>query len=235
MLTGSTECSKGADHDEACLEDLATFPFVSHFHTHAPQVPLKVIVGNEPDLVKERRSWSWGPEGDGDLEERKRFVVDELAPLMGKLIRRLAFNHRDVEFITPALSGEMNAAGATVPFSKNLFGGLCPVNVSLGLHGYAGDNTEGGATEQRAKKMAVGTCRVAGTEIGSTPYDSHRMVAQGLLTTGVAWIFLSEQHLAGIQQYNPHEDNAYSFSADADGDSNQSTIVDIATMTFHTP
>jgi hypothetical protein len=202
--------------------------FISYFQTYAPRVPLEIIVGNEPDLAKERQSWSWGPQGDGNLEERKGFVVGELAPLVGQLVADLAKAAPNVQFITPALSGDMNAAGATPGFASGMFGGKCPKNVLLGLHGYAGDNAEGGSTEQRARAMKTGTCRVAGTEIGSSPYDSNRMVRSGILSTGVAWIFLSQQHLSTIASVNPHEDNAYVFSADANGDENQASVAETA-------
>ncbi len=190
--------------------ELAIAKFIRYLETVLPDVPFKLVLGNEPDLFEER-PWS-----DPQIDPRT-FAIGHFAPAMGAFMKRLALARPDVTFVAPALS--KNLKDDQLAYYTAFFGQVRPDNLIPALHGY-GDYISTVVNGQRPIEGQINALRnqgnfhyIAGTELGSNnPFgDGEFLSDDARLSDVVLWLLLSVYH-----QATPGQDNQWSFRINPD-------------------
>ncbi|MCB0197570.1 MAG: discoidin domain-containing protein, partial [Anaerolineae bacterium] len=186
--------------------ELAIDKMIRYLESVLPEVPFKLVLGNEPDLPQERQ-WS-----DPNLDART-FTLNQYAPAAGAFMKRIARRRPDVTFICPALSAILKHD--QLSYYSNMFGQDRPINLVPALHGYSADvatlpGDQLNLVEQQAQALRVwgGFKRITGTEIGSgDPFgDSESLSDKGRFEDVAIWVLLSTEH-----RTPPYQDNNWSF------------------------
>ncbi len=190
---------------------LAIDKFIRYLETMLPEVPFKLVLGNEPDLPYERQ-WS-DPHADP-----RTFTLNTFAPAAGVFMKEVAAQRPDVTFLCPALSA--NLKQDQLSYFTALFGNERPDNLVPAIHGYAADiavlpGGQRNLVEQQAEALRTwGKFRhISGTELGSgNPFgDGESLGDKGRFDDVVLWLLLSAQHRAP-----PGQDNNWSFRIDSE-------------------
>jgi hypothetical protein len=189
--------------------ELAIGKLIRYLEAVLPGVPFKIALGNEPDLLQERK-WS-----DPHVDARA-FILNQFAPAAGNFMKKMARQRPDVTFICPALSANMKQD--YLAYYTAVFGNERPENLAPAMHGYSADvatlpGDQRNLLEQQAEALRrQGRFRhVSGTEIGSgNPFgDVESLGEKGRFDDAVAWLLLSQRHQAPVGQ-----DNNWSFRID---------------------
>jgi hypothetical protein len=185
---------------------LAIMKLIRYLEAMLPAMPLKLVLGNEPDLPQERL-WS-----DANADPRS-FTLTQFAPAKGEFMKLVARRRPDVTFLCPALSG--NLKREYLGYYTAFFGSERLPNLVPCVHGYAGDvvalpGEARNLMEQQADALRMlGRFQfVSGTEIGSSnPYpDGESLSDKGRLADVIIWVMLSVDHRTA-----PGQDNNWSF------------------------
>jgi len=185
---------------------LAIAKLIRYLEAVLPTVPLKLVLGNEPDLPVERQ-WS-NPEVDP-----RTFTLNQFAPAMGDFMKQIARQRPDITFLCPALSA--NLKNDQLGYYTAFFGQEHPENLVPAMHGYAADVAEltdgqKNLLERQAEQLRVqGEFRhVSGTEIGSgKPFsDAEALSEKSGFDDVIIWLLLSTEH-----QTPPGQDNHWNF------------------------